>query len=168
LPIGSASGFQLRKVRPRPASQTPLRGRAGPTVYLRLSIPEEIDERIVLYLDCDVVALDDLLPLQATDLSGKPIAAVRDPWNPVTGAATALPNRRELCGARRTRLLQLRRDAARPQRTPFARPIRAGMEVLATHPGEAGLWDQDDAQRRGRRSVAAAAAHGGGRDDSKD
>ncbi|HZM74576.1 MAG TPA: glycosyltransferase family 8 protein [Candidatus Limnocylindrales bacterium] len=135
--------FQLQRVRAHPARETPLSGWASPAVYLRLSIPDEIDEPTVLYLDCDLIALDDLIPLLATDLAGKPLAAVRDPWNPLTGVGIALPNCRDLGvpGGRdyfNSGVMLLDLNVCRSLGL-FERAWR----FLSMHPGEARLWDQD-------------------------
>lgn len=56
----------------------PVSGHASNANYFRLLIPEllplEIDK--IIYLDCDILVLDSLLPLWDTDLRGSPLAAV--------------------------------------------------------------------------------------------
>jgi lipopolysaccharide biosynthesis glycosyltransferase len=61
--------------------------------YARLVIPDVLpDARQVLYLDADLIILDDLKPLLRTQLSnGQPLGAVRDPVNPTLGLGRALP-----------------------------------------------------------------------------
>lgn len=51
--------------------------------YARLLIPQIFPETVdrVLYLDCDLLVLDDLGPLLETDLSGSPLGAVLDVWD---------------------------------------------------------------------------------------
>jgi lipopolysaccharide biosynthesis glycosyltransferase len=58
------------------------------SVYLTLMIPDLVDAELdqVLYLDCDMLAEDDLLPLLATPLGDAPLAAVRDWHSPHLGS----------------------------------------------------------------------------------
>lgn len=57
--------------------------------YLRLTIPALLpDERVALYLDTDVLILDDLTPLLTTDLQSNFVGAVRDSLSPTFGQAT--------------------------------------------------------------------------------
>jgi len=46
--------------------------------YIRLLIPDFLDEEKVIYLDCDTLVLDDLKPLFALDMQGCSIAGVED------------------------------------------------------------------------------------------
>jgi len=48
------------------------------TSYFRLLIPQVLDEPKVLYLDCDVLVLDDLAELFFTDMQGCALAGVED------------------------------------------------------------------------------------------
>jgi lipopolysaccharide biosynthesis glycosyltransferase len=50
-----------------------------------------------LYLDSDILVLDDLAPLLGADLDGLPLAAVRDPFQPTYGRSNfVMPGWREL------------------------------------------------------------------------
>lgn len=52
------------------------------TAYFRISLPDLLEEAHldkVLYIDSDVLVLDDILPLYATDIGDKAIGAVIDP-----------------------------------------------------------------------------------------
>jgi lipopolysaccharide biosynthesis glycosyltransferase len=55
-------------------------GHLSKAAYLRLQIPELLPEKIekAIYLDTDVVVLDDIAKLWNIDLAGKPIGAVCD------------------------------------------------------------------------------------------
>lgn len=58
----------------------------APEVYLRLLAPEILPAGLerVLYLDSDLIVLDDLLPLWRTDLRGHAVGAAPDfPWDPL-------------------------------------------------------------------------------------
>lgn len=53
------------------------------TMWLRIFLPELMaDEPRVLYLDCDVIALDDLGPLWSVDLGDALVGAVANVWEP--------------------------------------------------------------------------------------
>jgi lipopolysaccharide biosynthesis glycosyltransferase len=66
-------------------------------VYLRLAISDVLaGVPAVLYLDADVLVLRDLRPLLGSSLDGAPLAAVRNPSNPVLEVGSALPGWREL------------------------------------------------------------------------
>jgi lipopolysaccharide biosynthesis glycosyltransferase len=128
-----------------PAPETfPVTGWASKAVYLRLQIPDVIaDERRVLYLDCDTVVRGDLRPLLSMPLSGAPLAAVRDPQNPVIGSGVALPVRPELglVAGRdyfNSGVLLLDVDAARNSGL-----FERASWFLTRHPELARLWDQD-------------------------
>ncbi len=58
-----------------------LSAHATTAVYYRLLIPELLDGSItkVLYLDCDLIVKDNLLPLWETPLTDYPVAAVAEP-----------------------------------------------------------------------------------------
>lgn len=62
-------------------SNLPIRNKhLNHSTYLRLLIPEIFpDEQRVIYMDCDMVVMDDLSSLDAIDLDGTPIAAVPCP-----------------------------------------------------------------------------------------
>lgn len=56
--------------------------------YFRLLIPQLIHDNRILYLDSDILCLDDLSPFLELDLASFPIAAVADPvykWNDELG-----------------------------------------------------------------------------------
>ena len=44
------------------------------------------DTQVVLYLDCDMLVLEDLTPLFDTPLDGAPVGAVRDWHSPCIGS----------------------------------------------------------------------------------
>ena len=53
------------------------------TLWYRIYLPELLpDEPRVLYLDCDILALDDLRPLWVTDLGDGYLGAVTNVWEP--------------------------------------------------------------------------------------
>jgi len=74
-----------------PPGRYPLTGRATDATYLRLEIPEHVHADRVLYLDADTLVVGDLRELLATDLAGRPVAAVRDPQNPILRHGIGLP-----------------------------------------------------------------------------
>jgi lipopolysaccharide biosynthesis glycosyltransferase len=79
------------------AAALPVSDWATDAVYLRLSIPEVLDDfPVVLYLDSDILVLDDLRPLLRTPLDGVPLAAVRDALSPVLEFGMGLPGWRDL------------------------------------------------------------------------
>jgi lipopolysaccharide biosynthesis glycosyltransferase len=59
-----------------------LSAHASTAVYYRLLLPRLLDASItrVLYLDCDLVVKDSLLPLWQTPLPDHPVAAVAEPY----------------------------------------------------------------------------------------
>jgi len=137
------TNLQLRRV-PADRVRFPVTGWASPAVYLRLAIPEMVaEEPVVLYLDADTLVLQDLGPLLRQPLDGAPLAAVRDPQNPVVGGGIALPGC-ERIGVPRGReyfnsgvmLLDL---AACAELEIFERARR----FLVDWRDEVRLWDQD-------------------------
>jgi UDP-D-galactose:(glucosyl)LPS alpha-1,3-D-galactosyltransferase len=136
--------LQLRQVTLDRRTRFPVTGWVSSAVYLRLAIPEVIaDEPAVLYMDADTLVLRDLCPLLRQPLGGAPVAAVRDPQNPIVGTGIALPDC-ERIGVPRGReyfnsgvmLLDL---AACAELEVFERARR----FLADWPDEVRLWDQD-------------------------
>ncbi|MEV8476218.1 glycosyltransferase family 8 protein [Streptomyces sp. NPDC051173] len=134
---------QLRAVPAAPV-RGPVSGWVSEAVYLRLSIAEVIgDERVVLYLDADTLVLRSLRPLLRHQLGGAPLAAVRDPQNPVLGRGIALPgwDRLGLPAGREyfnSGVMLIDLSVCR-ERGLFERARR----FLAEHPGHARFWDQD-------------------------
>jgi lipopolysaccharide biosynthesis glycosyltransferase len=87
---------ELRRV-PDPPARLPLTGLVTAGAYLRLSMPEALAGiPRALYLDADLLVLDDLRPLLCSGLDGLPLAAVRDAVNPVLSAGPALRDWRGL------------------------------------------------------------------------
>ena len=62
--------------------------------YLRILTPEVVGPEVsqALYLDSDLLVLDDISPLWNTDLGDAPLAAVQDAVIPTVGATAGLPN----------------------------------------------------------------------------
>ncbi|MFC0532069.1 glycosyltransferase family 8 protein [Phytohabitans kaempferiae] len=136
--------LQLRRVTVDHEARLPVTGWASPAVYLRLAIPQSVDdEPVVLYLDADTLVLRDLGPLLRQPLDGAPVAAVRDPQNPIVGTGIALPGC-ERIGVPAGReyfnsgvmLLDL---VACAELGVFERARR----FLVDWPDEVQLWDQD-------------------------
>lgn len=121
----------------------PVSGWVSDAVYLRLAIGDVIDEPVVLYLDSDTLVLGDLRPLLHHPLGGAPVAAVRDPQNPVVGSGIALPGWRELnipAGREYFNSGVMLLDVAECRRRGvFERSHR----FLTDHPDMVRLWDQD-------------------------
>lgn len=69
----------------------PTSDRVSSATYFRLQVPHLCSafERVV-YIDCDALVLDSLVPLVATPLGSSPVAAVQDPINPTLGGGEAL------------------------------------------------------------------------------
>jgi len=122
----------------------PVSGWVSSAVYLRLAISDTLaDADTVLYLDADTLVRGDLRPLLATDLAGMPLAAVRDPQNPVIGAGIALPAWATLglspgreyfnSGVMLLNLPECERQGL----------FGAARRFLADHPDKVTLWDQD-------------------------
>lgn len=58
-------------------------GSLPPVMWYRLFLPQLLpDEAKVLYLDCDTLVTDSLLPLWNTELGEQALAAVTNPWWP--------------------------------------------------------------------------------------
>ncbi|OLE23589.1 MAG: hypothetical protein AUG49_15635 [Catenulispora sp. 13_1_20CM_3_70_7] len=139
LPVG---------IRPAPAPDPayPVSHWVSSAVYARLSIPEVVDdEERVLYLDSDTMVLGDLRPLLSLALDGQPLAAVRDPQNPLIGQglAMAIPGWRELgieYGREYFNSGVMLIDLGEAKRRGL---FEAAREFLATHPDNVRFWDQD-------------------------
>lgn len=134
---------ELRRVPSVPA-RYPVTGWVSAAAYLRLALPEAVpDQPVVLYLDADTLVLRDLRPLLHQPLDGAPLAAVRDPQNPIVGTGIALP------GCDRIRVprgreyfnsgVMLLDLTACAELGVFERARR----FLTEFPGEIRLWDQD-------------------------
>jgi lipopolysaccharide biosynthesis glycosyltransferase len=90
-------GLQVELCAARPTHSYPVWGWVTDATYARLAIPDALpDDPVVLYLDADVLVLRDIRPLLESRLGGAPLAAVRDPGNPVLGVGAALPGWRDL------------------------------------------------------------------------
>jgi lipopolysaccharide biosynthesis glycosyltransferase len=88
--------FELRRVPPPPVG-FPVSEWVSGAVYLRLSIGDAVtDHPVVLYLDADLLVLDDIRPLLRTTVSGHVFGAVRDAQHPVIGRGISLPGWRQL------------------------------------------------------------------------
>lgn len=134
--------LQLRAV-PGRGRRYPVSGWASDAVYLRLSIPDMVEESTVLYLDVDILVLSDLRPLLSRTMCGAPVAAVQDPQNPLLGQGIAMPGWRELGlpGEREyfnSGVMLLDLDECR-RRGIFER----AHQFLSDHPGSVRFWDQD-------------------------
>jgi lipopolysaccharide biosynthesis glycosyltransferase len=89
----SACGLRLQLRRVGAVDRRfPVNRRVTEAVYLRLSIGAALPEfNKAVYLDADLFATGDIVPLLRTDLGGWPLGAVRDPQNPVLRLGVALP-----------------------------------------------------------------------------
>jgi len=131
----------------RPAARQvtgPVAGWVSSAVYLRLAIGETAgDQGTVLYLDADILVRGDLRALLATRLDGMPLAAVRDPQNPVIGAGIALPAWASLglpAGREYFNSGVMLLDLPECERRGL---FGAARQFLAEHPDKMRLWDQD-------------------------
>jgi lipopolysaccharide biosynthesis glycosyltransferase len=91
---GERLGLPVELVRTPPVDpRFPLLRRFTAAIYLRLTVHEVLaDEPRVLYLDSDLVVLDDLRPLLTRPMDGYALGAVRDPIRPTLGCGGALPS----------------------------------------------------------------------------
>ncbi len=138
-------GLSLEFRAVRPTEQAfPISGWVSDAVYLRLAMGEALPEvSRALYLDSDTIVLRDLRPLLARPLSGAPLAAVRDPQNPVLGLGIALPGWKELGlpGDREyfnSGVMLMDLDACRR-----CRIFERARDFLVEHPASVRFWDQD-------------------------
>jgi lipopolysaccharide biosynthesis glycosyltransferase len=82
---------EFRRV-PPPDSRYPEFRTGSDATYTRLAIPDVIqDHRVVLYMDVDIILLQDIRPLLRLPLNGAPFGAVPDPTKPVLRLGRALP-----------------------------------------------------------------------------
>lgn len=82
---------EFRRV-PPPDSRYPEFRTGSDATYTRLAIPDVIrDHRVVLYMDVDIILLQDICPLLRLPLDGAPFAAVPDPTKPVLRLGRAMP-----------------------------------------------------------------------------
>jgi lipopolysaccharide biosynthesis glycosyltransferase len=73
------------------------RERTTSATYYRLAMPEVLPEyRRALYLDCDILITGALRDLMTLEMSGAPLAAVRDPLNPVLQGGAGMPGWEQL------------------------------------------------------------------------
>ena len=76
----------------------PLWGRMPVSTYYKLALPELLPRTVsrALWLDCDVIVLDDVASLWDTDLEGRPLAAVQDAIVPLLSSRCGVQNHRQL------------------------------------------------------------------------
>jgi lipopolysaccharide biosynthesis glycosyltransferase len=76
----------------------PISAKHSRATFFRLALAELLpaETRRVVYLDCDVVASDDLAPLRDVELGGGLVGAVRDVGVPWVATSRGLPHWREL------------------------------------------------------------------------
>lgn len=77
VPVAQAAFFRWRTV-----------DYVSPATYGKLAIPELIDERRVIYLDCDLVVTCDVLTLLRQDMGPHPLAGCIDR---IGGQSSAIP-----------------------------------------------------------------------------
>lgn len=112
--------------------------------YLRLVIPKLYAEcRRVLYLDADLLVLDDLTGLLNTDLGGAPMGAVRDPLNPLVGRGRALPGWSRLGVPPEREYFNSGVLVIDPEACLHDALFQRATEFIARHPEHIRLWDQD-------------------------
>ncbi|WP_049566389.1 glycosyltransferase family 8 protein [Streptomyces sp. SBT349] len=90
---GERLGLRLELMRSPPVDpRLPVQRRFTPTIYLRLNVHEVLaDESRVLYLDSDLLIMDDIRELLTLSLNGFALGAVRDPVRPTLGCGGAYP-----------------------------------------------------------------------------
>lgn len=122
----------------------PVSGWVTEATYLRLSIGKALTEfDKAIYLDADLIATDDVVPLLRTDLSGRSLGAVRDPQNPVLRLGVGLPGWDQLglsgnreyfnCGVMVLDLVKCRKNHIFERCASF----------LTERPQHVKFWDQD-------------------------
>jgi lipopolysaccharide biosynthesis glycosyltransferase len=90
---GDALGLPLEFVYiPSPEGELPLAAHISRTTYLRLRLADVVPRGRVIYLDTDLVVLQNIWALFKMDLMRQPIGAVRSIWNPVLGRGKGLPD----------------------------------------------------------------------------
>jgi lipopolysaccharide biosynthesis glycosyltransferase len=91
---GDRLGLRLELVRSPPVDpRFPLLRRFTAAIYLRLNVHEVLAaESRVLYLDSDLLVLDDVRELLTMPMDGFALGAVRDPIRPTLGCGGALPS----------------------------------------------------------------------------
>jgi lipopolysaccharide biosynthesis glycosyltransferase len=71
--------------------------RTTSATYFRLAIPDVLPEHArALYLDCDILITGPLRDLMSMEMGSAPLAAVRDPLNPILRGGTGLPGWEQL------------------------------------------------------------------------
>ncbi|AVT38611.1 hypothetical protein C6W10_21655 [Plantactinospora sp. BB1] len=87
-------GLRLELVQSPPVDpRFPVWRRFTAAIYLRLKVHEVLaDESRVLYLDSDLLIMDDIRELLTQPLDGFALGAVRDPVRPTLGCGGALPS----------------------------------------------------------------------------
>ncbi|HEY7486029.1 MAG TPA: glycosyltransferase family 8 protein [Streptosporangiaceae bacterium] len=134
---------EFRRV-PAPDSRYPEFRTGSDATYTRLAIPDVIpDYRVVLYMDVDIILLQDIRPLLRMPLNGAPFAAVPDPTKPVLRLGRALPGW-EALGLKGDREyfnngVMLIDIAECRRRGLFAKAAR----LLVDHQENLRYWDQD-------------------------
>jgi lipopolysaccharide biosynthesis glycosyltransferase len=82
---------EFRRV-PAPDSRYPEFRTGSDATYTRLAIPDVItDHQVVLYMDVDIILLQDIRPLLTMPLKGAPFAVVPDPTKPLLRLGRAMP-----------------------------------------------------------------------------
>lgn len=95
--MGGALGLEVTPVRlPEREEAFPVTHWVTSAAYLRLRLAEAVEDRsIVLYLDCDLIAVRDLTPLLDIRLRA-PVAAVRNLLSPLVRSGGGLPGHEAL------------------------------------------------------------------------
>lgn len=94
---GDALGLRLEFARVAlPADELPSVAHISKTTYLRFDLSDVLPGGRTVYLDTDLVVLQDIRPLFETELMTRPLGAVRSLWNPVLGRGMGLPGYEQL------------------------------------------------------------------------
>lgn len=156
VPLGSAArreveahvdalGLEFELIQlPRKAPAGPISGWISSAAYLRLEAAELLPrEARLLYLDADLVVLDDPRPLLEVALGSMLVAAVRDAENPVLTYGIALPVLGELGVPGEREYFNSGVMVVNAERWREERISEQCVTFLRQHPQHVRFWDQD-------------------------
>ena len=123
----------------------PLRGRAVAKMYERLLMPEILSDEVerFIYLDGDLLVLDDIAKLWRLELDGMILAAIQDLAVPVVSSPMGLRRYRELGFSRRAPYFNAGVYVADVGRWKRQGITAAALAYLERHKSAINLMDQD-------------------------
>lgn len=143
--VGSNIEFVWHEIDATDLTSLPLRGRAVPKMYERLLMPEILAGEVerFIYLDGDLLVLEDIAKLWGLALDGMIIAAVQDLAVPVVSSPMGLRRYRELGFSRRSPYFNAGVYVADVGRWKRHGITTAALEYLERHKNAINLMDQD-------------------------